>query len=392
MMSKSGAPSPTATKAEVLDRVRAIIPKFRERAEAAEQARRIPDESVRDMLGAGLARILMPPRFGGYGLGLDTWYEVMREISKADASHGWCAGLMIHHPHYVAQFPLAAQEAIWADGPDVSVAGSVIPQTKIVPVDGGFRVSGKSPFASGVSHSPWVFVGGMVQSDDGPEWTLFLLEPGQYTVSDTWFTAGMCATGSNTIVTENAFVPESRTVRLSSLREGAGPGGAVHEDPIYRAPLIAYSPICFATPMLGAVQGAYEYFRDWTRTRVAGRGVAVAELASTQSQMARAAASLDAAELLMRRIVETVRLPIPLELRARSMRDFSRVSELAMEAIDALMALSGSAGFTMSNPIQRAWRDLHFASMHISLSIETNYTYFGRMEFGLPRDPHQPFY
>jgi hypothetical protein len=85
------------------------------------------------MLDAGIARILMPPRFGGYGLDFDTWFDVTREISKADSSHGWCASLIIHHAHCIAQFPEEAQEAVWADGPDVAIAASFLPGTTIVP-------------------------------------------------------------------------------------------------------------------------------------------------------------------------------------------------------------------------------------------------------------------
>ena len=89
-----------------MDRVRAMAPRFAERAAAAGVARRIPQESVHDMLEAGLARILDSTReAGGYGLGFDTWFEVTRELSKADASHGWCAGLMIHHSHLIAHAP-----------------------------------------------------------------------------------------------------------------------------------------------------------------------------------------------------------------------------------------------------------------------------------------------
>ena len=97
------SPSPPSAQPgqEIIDRVRALAPGFRKRAEAAEEARRIPNESAQELLAAGIARILVPPRFGGYGLGLDTWFEVAREISKADASHGWCASLIIHHPHII---------------------------------------------------------------------------------------------------------------------------------------------------------------------------------------------------------------------------------------------------------------------------------------------------
>ena len=77
---------------------------------------------------------------------------------------------------------------------------------------------------------------------------------------------------------------------------------------------------------------------------------------------------------------------------ARSIRDFARVSEMSVAAIDTLMTLSGTAGFANSQPIQRAWRDIHFASTHVSLNPEINYGHFGRTEFGLPRDPNRPFF
>jgi 3-hydroxy-9,10-secoandrosta-1,3,5(10)-triene-9,17-dione monooxygenase len=79
------------------------------------------------------------------------------------------------------------------------------------------------------------------------------------------------------------------------------------------------------------------------------------------------------------------------QLLARSVRDFTRASEFLVSAIDTLVALSGTACFTSSHPIQRAWRDIHFMSMHISLNVEMNYGNFGRIEFGLGRDPTHPY-
>src|SRR3984957_7677530 len=139
-MPHSPAPA-SATKQEMIDRARALAPKFAQRAEAAEEARRIPQESVQEMLDAGFARILLPKRIGGYGLGFDTWFEVMRELSKADASHGWCAGLIIHHQHLIGQYPEAAQNELWAGGLDFAIAASFAPNTQAIPVDGGYRIS-----------------------------------------------------------------------------------------------------------------------------------------------------------------------------------------------------------------------------------------------------------
>ena len=384
------------THGAVLDRVRGLIAGIRDGAAAAEEARTIPRETIEALLAAGIARILIPPRFGGYGLGLDTWFEVVREVAKADASHGWCASLMIHHPHYLGQFPEPAQQAVWADGPDVSIAASIQPVGRVETVEGGYRVSGEFPFASGVNHSRWAIVGCLVEAPGGGmEAKFFLIAPKDFKIKDTWFTSAMRATGSNTIVCEYVFVPKSHTLALSDLREGKTAGGKLQSHPIYRTPWISYAPLTFTTPMLGAAQGAYEMFREWTKSRRAGRGgAALAELTSVQVRMGRAAADLDAAELLLRRAVDVAQAPVApsLNVRARTMRDCSRAAELCAGAIDAIMAMSGTAGFAASHPIQRAWRDIHFAAMHVALNPEQNFSHFGRLEFGLPRDPHLPFF
>ncbi|MGO9699161.1 MAG: acyl-CoA dehydrogenase family protein [Xanthobacteraceae bacterium] len=395
MTRNSEAPAGNTHQA-VLARVRELAAGFRDRAAATEEARTLPRESVDALLGAGITRILTPPRFGGYGLGLDTWFEVVREVAKVDASHGWCASLMIHHPHYLSQFPEQAQEAVWANGPDVSIAASIQPMGRVAMVEGGYRISGEFPFASGVNHSRWVIVGCLVEAPGGAaEAKFFLIGPNDFKIKDTWFTSAMRATGSNTIVCDDVFVPESHTIALSDIREGKAPGGKLHAHPIYRAPWISYAPLTFTTPMLGAAQGAYEMFRDWTKSRRAGRGgAALAELTSVQVRMARAAADLDAAELLLRRAVDVAQAPVPpsLDARARAMRDCARAAEFCVGVIDTLMAMSGTAGFAASHPIQRAWRDIHFAAMHVALNPEQNFSHFGRLEFGLPRDPHLPFF
>jgi len=382
------------TREQMIDRARALAPRFAERAAAAEEARQIPPESVKEMLDAGLTRILLPQRIGGYGLGFDTWFDVTRELSKTDASHGWCAGLFIHHAHLIAQYPAEAQMAVWAENVDVPISASFAPSVKATPVDGGYRISGAgSSFASGVDHCSWVMLGGMAQDGPTPEWKFFLVPPGKYKVSDTWFTAGMRATGSKTIVTDNVFVPHGRVLRLTDLRDGTGPG-AIHSGIIFRTPFFYYAPISFVTPMLGAVQGAYEVFREWTKTRKTQDGKSVAEKPAVQVRMTRAAADIDAAELLLRRAVNVTDAPEAYspQLLARSVRDFTRASELCVEAIDTLIALSGTAGFASSHPIQRAWRDIHFMSMHISLNVETNFTHYGRMELGLGRDASRPYF
>ncbi|HTZ01562.1 MAG TPA: acyl-CoA dehydrogenase family protein [Xanthobacteraceae bacterium] len=386
-------PSPSSaagvTAQDILGRARDLAPAFGKRAEAAEEGRRIPEASVKDMLDAGFARILLPREIGGYGLGFDSWCDVTRELSKAEASHGWCAGLIIHHAHLVAQFPRAGQEAVWADGVDVPIAASFAPAAKAVRADGGYRISSAgSPFASGVDHCPWVMLGGMVHDGGEPEWKFFLVPRGEFTIRDTWFTAGMRGTGSKTIVVEDAFVPEGRILSLADLRVGKTPGGALYDGVIYRTPFFYYAPISFASPMLGAAQGAFEQFCGWTGTRKTMDGSPLAEKTSVQVRTARAAADIDAAELLLHRAVGVTAAPEAYSAShlSRSIRDYARISEIMIEVIDTLVALGGTAGFASSHPLQRAWRDIHFMSMHISLNVETNFSYYGRMRLGLSPD------
>jgi 3-hydroxy-9,10-secoandrosta-1,3,5(10)-triene-9,17-dione monooxygenase len=183
-------------------------------------------------------------------------------------------------------------------------------------------------------------------------------------------------------------------LRLADLRDGKTPGGAIHPGTIFHTPFFYYAPISFVTPMLGAVQGAYAFFRDWTKQRKLPDGSPMAEKPSIQVRMARAAADIDAAELLLQRAVHVTDAPqdYATPLLARSVRDFTRASELIVTAIDTIVALSGTACFASSHPIQRAWRDIHFMSMHISLNTEMNFAYFGRIELGIGRDSNHPYY
>ncbi len=306
--------------------------------------------------------------------------------------------IIIHHAHLIAQFPEDAQQMVWRDTLDVAMAASFMPNVQAVPVEGGYRLSGKgSPFASGVDHSSWVMLGGRMPIGTAggvPEMKFFLVGPGAFTVQDSWFTTGMRGTGSKTIIVDNVVVPRACALSLADLRDGKTPGGVRHADPIFHMPFFYYAPLAFATPVVGAAQGAYEHFRDWTRTRKVPDGSPLAAKTNLQVQMARAAADIDLAELLLHRAVHVVDAPEDHSptLLARSVRDFARIAELCMGAVDTLIGLSGTAGFASSQPLQRAWRDIHFMAMHVCMNIETNLSHFGRMELGLGSDGKRPWF
>jgi alkylation response protein AidB-like acyl-CoA dehydrogenase len=382
------------SKDEMIESARALAPAIRERASVAEHERRISAESAAEFLRAGFARMLVPARLGGSELGLDTWFEVMLEIGRADASHAWCAGLMAHVPQMLLQFGEEAQQAIWGDSADVPTAGSVMPFAKVVAVDGGYRVTAKAPFASGVAHSTWVFVGGFLPQDGPPTAAMFLVAPDQYEVTDTWFTTGMRGTGSNTIVVEDVFVPSAHVLRISDLREASGPGRALNPGGIYRLPFVSYAGLAFATPMLGAARGAYDDFIAWARDKQVPGGGRLAETQALQTAIGRTAGDLEAAELLLRWVVDTSEDDdaTTLEHRRACMRNYSRAAELIVDATDRIVKLGNTFSFAESNPIQRVWRDIHFAAAHVSLQGDINYAQWARGDLDVPTPPSLAIY
>ncbi len=384
--------SPATTLDKVMESVRAMLPAIRARADVSERERTIPTESAQEFLDIGLARVLMPKRYGGTELGLQAWLDISIEIGKADAAHAWYACQLMHHPHYLAQFRDEAQADVWREGPDVAIACTFTPTSKIVEAPGGYLISCAIPYLSGINHSTRVIVGGMLPTEGGPpDWTLFLVPGHEFTVRDTWHTSGMRGTGSNTVVVEHVFVPKEHTLRVEDMREGTTPGGKLNEEPMFNAPWIYYAGLTFVGPMLGAALGALEYYRAWTAERASLFGAQVAQYTSIQVHLARAAANLDAAELLMRRCVDDSLRPDGArpDLRSRAYRDQSRASELIVDAMDMIMKISGAAGFASSSPIQRAWRDVHFSSSHVALNPEVSFAAWGREQLGLERDPKQ---
>jgi alkylation response protein AidB-like acyl-CoA dehydrogenase len=105
-------------------------------------------------------------------------------------------------------------------------------------------------------------------------------------------------------------------------------------------------------------------------------------------------ANIDAAELLLRRTIDTAQAPTKPDatLRARTLRDFAHAGQLCISAIDELMAMSGTAAFAETSVIGRAWRDIHFMAANLGISAENNYRHWGRLDLGLERDPGMPIY
>ena len=387
---------PSLNHGEAVERARALIPMLRERAQRAEDERRVPPESVEAIVGAGLARILRPRRFGGHEISHDAAFDVAAEIASGCGSTGWCASLLNIHDWWLAGFPEEAQHDVWSVSPDQRIAAMVYPTGKATPADGGYRLSGRWSFVSGVDHSDWAIVAAMLFASEGPPQARhFLLPRRDFAVLDTWHNVGMRGTGSNDLVVDAAFVPSHRTLAMDDFREGTTPGSRLHAGPLYRGPMICTFPHALAAPAFGVARGAFAAWLEWTREKTAtATGEAVAEWPQVQMRIAQTEAEIDAAELLLRRNLGVIRDGGPSDagLRSRSFSAYGQAVRMLCRAVDTLFDMSGARGMRDENLIQRAWRDVHAIGAHVGLNTDLSGQSRGRFLLGLPRDPKVRMY
>jgi 3-hydroxy-9,10-secoandrosta-1,3,5(10)-triene-9,17-dione monooxygenase len=377
-----------------LARVRALLPTLRARAAHAEQLRRLPDETFKDFQEAGLFRCLQPKRYEGYELDPGTFYQAIMEVGTVCGSSAWILGVIGVHNWHLALFPPRAQEDVWGEDTSIQVSTALAPTGTVERVDGGFRLRGRWSFSSGCDFCHWGVLGGIAPPNhegDPPDVRTFLVPRRDYTIEDNWYVMGLCGTGSKDLVVADAFVPEYRTHSYLDAFYLKNPGSAVNAGPLYRLPFGLVFPNGLAAPAVGVALGALDAFREQSRTRVNVRDqTRVAEDPFIQFRLAEAAAEVDGArDRMLGNFAEMMRLvsagkEIPLTQRARYRWDAAKATDWSVRAVDRLFEASGGRGIFLSNPIQRAWRDVHAMRAHVGNNPERAAAVFGRSEFGLP--------
>jgi 3-hydroxy-9,10-secoandrosta-1,3,5(10)-triene-9,17-dione monooxygenase len=375
----------TVTREELLRRASELVPVLRERAARAEQLRQIPPESVRDLLSSGLIRIGNPDRYGGHGVELDAAFDVAWELGRGCGSTAWCYSLWTVHNWWLGHFPERAQEDFFAGGPDTLFSSGLNPAGgRAVPVDGGFRLSGRWGFSSGCDAASWAMVG--VSVSGGLMW--LLMPRSDYEILDTWFASGMRGTGSKDIVVKDAFVPAHRAMDPNRAGDGNWTGWDLHRRLSYRLPLRCLTGWDLAAPLIGIAQGAIDEFTSRLQG-VSGPG-RTADSVPLQMRLAEASAEVDAARALHRHDIREMLDKAAREEkfterdRARYRRDKAFTAKLCVAAVNRLFEAGGARAVLDAEPIQRFHRDAHGASHHAALSWDAVAEQFGRQALGLP--------
>ena len=389
----SDIPEQVAASAKVLDAVTDLLPALRQRAQEAEDARRIPAENINALTETGFFRLLQPARFGGLEADPIAFYTAVRRIASACGSTGWVSSVVGVHPWQLALFPAQAQDEVWGADPATRMSSSYAPTGKAVEAEGGYRLNGRWSFSSGCDHATWVLLGGIVTNDEGQptDYCTFLVPIADYTIDDIWDTVGLRGTGSNDIVVQDVFVPKHRALSFNDVSRCRCPGQAVNPSPLYKIPFGSVFSYAITTPIIGMATGAYDAYVVTQRERVRASyvGQKAKEDPYGQVRVAEAGALIDNAWLALERNINEVaglarageKIPIPLRLRVR--RDQVLGTGQSIRAIDLLFENSGGRALKMGTPIQRFWRDAHAGRVHAINDPERALSMFGRGEFGV---------
>lgn len=382
-----------AKSQDLVRRAEAMIPRLRERGLAADKARRVPDETIREMLDAQILQMLAPRRFGGAQERLTTFLDAGIAIGRGCGSSSWLFGILGCHHWILGHFPLATQETLYA-GKDhalwpLSFSGK---GGTARAVDGGYVVSGQWGFCSGIDQSDWVGAAAMLDKenpDDLKDRLNFIVPKSEVEVVDTWFTAGMRGTGSRDFIAREVFVPHERVLDQASMQSGETPGRAALPDyPGLAAPFYGVLLAAVLCPVLGLTWRAIDDFTAFTRERVGFRGMQHQTRASTQITIASAHTRFEAVHRMARALfleideqVEEGR-PFDAEQRLRQRRNACYIADECVKLVDLMVGGSGARGQHETSPFQLMQRDIHTIRTHVVLDLEEAMELYGRHLLG----------
>ncbi len=235
-------------------------------------------------------------------------------------------------------------------------------------VDGGYRVSGRKVFGSGLPAGDLLMT--MAIYDDPKDgatvlhFAVPLSAPG-VKVQDTWRTLGMRGTGSHDTVLDGVFVPEAAV----SVRRPAG-----------RWSLPMHATAAIALPIIYAV---------YVGVAEAARAVALEASArrrddpTTQRLVGEMENEMTAARLALHHMLDAAaRGPMGADATGQVLIGRTLVANAVIKTVERAMEVAGGAGFYRSLGLERLFRDVQGARYH-QVREPAEVLYVGRLALGL---------
>jgi 3-hydroxy-9,10-secoandrosta-1,3,5(10)-triene-9,17-dione monooxygenase len=379
------------SRQELVACARALQPLLLENSTEGELLRRLPDAVSDALTEAGLFRLLTPARFGGYDCDLRTVLEVTHTLGEMDGSASWVVALGANAAWAVSHLgSLQVQEEIFGPNPDVRVAGSVVPGAARR-AEGGLCISGRWPYMSGVHHADWACVGVIITdgSDQPIGAGLCAVPTKQLLLEKSWYTVGMRATGSDTVVAESVFVPDHRIVPMSAIADETPPDA--DDTSQFRLPFATVSTVTLAGPLLGLGTAALKTVIDKAPTKPLSNTLfsRQSDSAGVQMQIAQAAVGLRTAQLHAYDITDALddaadkRQLLTYVTRAEIRARVGYLAQQVLDALSILINVHGAGSFAESSRIQQYWRDANTAARHAALQPIVGYEIYGKALLGI---------
>ncbi len=362
----------TPTEAELIERAKTLVPALAERAQACEDLRRLPAETLQNFEDAGFYEITKPRAYGGYEMSPEVLFNVAMELARGCPSSAWCMCLIGVHNWEPGLMDPRAAEDLWGVDPQARFSSSYAPFGKIEHVEGGYRLSGRWEWSSGSDHCSWAMLGGLLPADDGPRQQVVMLVPREdYQVVDNWHVAGLKGTGSNDIVVEGAFIPDHRTHHL------AEPSKNGFNSPIYALPFGNVFALCLCAVTQGIAEAALENYTSYLRDRVHKYdGKAMATDPFQQRRLSEVAAEVRANRQRFHGVfrhleaaLETASV-VPVEVQVQETWETQVIAHCNADLVTKLMRGSGGGAQRLDHPMQRYFRDINAAVAHAFLNLD----------------------
>jgi alkylation response protein AidB-like acyl-CoA dehydrogenase len=360
--------------ARLLADIRELAPGIAARSAEIEAARRMPLDLVETLRSIGVFRMFVPRSHGGLELDLPLALEIISALGRIDGSVGWTAMVGSASAIFATLLPRETYDHVYRNGP-VLLAGSSQPAGTAEATAGGWRVTGRWPFASGCQHAE--HIGAFCLMTEGgkplpgpagaggpPMIRGIFLPASDWQIEDPWYAAGLKGTGSHHVSLRDKVVPAENFFEVLD-------GAPCVPGPLYSA-LQQVLPLVHGALTVGVAEGVLDD---------------LVALANTGRQQLRAPSPMRDSEMFqgeLGRVATDIRAARAfLQVQAASHWRHALAGTLKDEALliqgtqtsvwlaatcvrvaDACFALGGASAVYDSSPLQRRLRDLHVAAQH----------------------------
>ena len=333
---------------------------------------RLPDDLHQKALGAGLFRTLVPAELHGLGGSPVDWFHVGVELARHEASMGW----VVTQGAAALGWLAAGGDPSWAlevlADPLGSTASSIAGAGSLV-VDGDeVTVSGRWAFNSGAHGATWIGGAGMVTRADGapcePEIRFGFVPADRAEIIEDWDPPGMRGTGSNSTAIQEQTIPWAWTFRPSEATgNDRGPYRCVVGNGNWP---IAGS---VATTQLGVARRAIDEAREIVCHKAPSPDFQLlSENSAVQRTLLRAEGAWTGCIAAIEDELDSMwdqahaRGELTSEQRVRLFTANAVGAERAVEIVNDMCTITGTAAMDRTHPLSRCRRDAHGLHGHFA--------------------------